>query len=111
MATSLLLLLLQKVDQKQAQDMEFSSETLLLLLFSTLLLLANIDAILLQVPLHEPHQKAFHPASESEGRMGIDLDDRVLQQGLRANQLVARGVVNHLPSELRRKGTEARPES
>ena len=53
------------VDQKQAQDMEFSSETVLLLLFSTLLLLANVDAILLQVPLHEPHQKAFHPASSN----------------------------------------------
>mmetsp|Transcript_3588 Transcript_3588/g.6358 ORF Transcript_3588/g.6358 Transcript_3588/m.6358 type:complete len:232 (+) Transcript_3588:56-751(+) len=55
---------------------------LLILLLSTLLLLAQVLAILLQIELHE--------------RVGIDLNNGVLQQGLGAHQFVAGGVVNHV---------------
>jgi hypothetical protein len=51
-------------------------------LLGCLLLLANFNAIVLAVPCAE--------------RSGIHLDDRILHQSLSTNQLIVRGVVDHI---------------
>jgi hypothetical protein len=68
-------------EHTKVEDIRFAATHLSILLRS-LLLLANFQAEVLAVP-------------GPEGG-GIDLDDRILHQSLRTNQLIVRGVVNHI---------------
>jgi len=70
------------MDTRTGKQVVRFATTHISVLLGRLLLLANFNAVVLVVPGTE--------------RSGINLDDRILHQRLSTNQLIVRGVVNHI---------------